>query len=159
MLRQFEGCNEIIFNPLIHWWRRGPISKQLRGFVWSNVPVHYKIGMMSCVFLSFFFLETGLNRDFFRWDLDMFSYCKSFTTPPRKKSNQSDRSDRWHSSRHRRLHRQLSPPGLRTPAGQILPPLVRDPPCMHRRLPGYWESRIHASRVSAWSSRFLWVVV
>ncbi|KAJ3511596.1 hypothetical protein NLJ89_g4008 [Agrocybe chaxingu] len=41
------GCNEIIFNPLIRWWRQGPISQQLRGFVWSKAPVHYKIGMMS----------------------------------------------------------------------------------------------------------------
>ncbi|KAJ6615839.1 glycosyl transferase family group 2-domain-containing protein [Mycena sp. CBHHK59/15] len=41
------GCDEIIFNPLIKWWRSGPISQQLRGFVWSIAPVHYKIGMMS----------------------------------------------------------------------------------------------------------------
>ncbi|PFH48495.1 hypothetical protein AMATHDRAFT_65339 [Amanita thiersii Skay4041] len=44
------GCNEIIFNPLIKWWRHGPISQQLRGFVWSRAPVHYKIGMMSYMF-------------------------------------------------------------------------------------------------------------
>jgi len=44
------GCNEIIFNPLIKWLRRGPISPQLRGFVWSIAPVHYKIGMMSYMF-------------------------------------------------------------------------------------------------------------
>jgi len=44
------GCNEIIFNPMIKWWRHGPISKQLRGFVWSRAPVHYKIGMMSYMF-------------------------------------------------------------------------------------------------------------
>jgi cellulose synthase/poly-beta-1,6-N-acetylglucosamine synthase-like glycosyltransferase len=44
------GCNEIIFNPLIKWWRYGPISQQLRGFVWSRAPVHYKIGMMSYMF-------------------------------------------------------------------------------------------------------------
>ncbi|TFK67105.1 hypothetical protein BDN72DRAFT_871402 [Pluteus cervinus] len=41
------GCNEIIFNPVIHWWRKGPISAELRGFVWSKAPVHYKIGMMA----------------------------------------------------------------------------------------------------------------
>ncbi|KAF5378270.1 hypothetical protein D9615_008739 [Tricholomella constricta] len=41
------GCNEIIFNPLVKWWKDGPISPQLRGFVWSRAPVHYKIGMMS----------------------------------------------------------------------------------------------------------------
>ncbi|KAF9450256.1 hypothetical protein P691DRAFT_665693 [Macrolepiota fuliginosa MF-IS2] len=44
------GCNEIIFNPLIRWWRKGPISEELRGFVWSKAPVHYKIGMMSYMF-------------------------------------------------------------------------------------------------------------
>ncbi|KAF8891407.1 glycosyl transferase family group 2-domain-containing protein [Infundibulicybe gibba] len=44
------GCNEIIFNPLIKWWKMGPISPQLRGFVWSRAPVHYKIGMMSYMF-------------------------------------------------------------------------------------------------------------
>ncbi|KAF8163759.1 glycosyl transferase family group 2-domain-containing protein [Crassisporium funariophilum] len=44
------GCNEIIFNPFIKWWRHGPISPQLRGFVWSRAPVHYKIGMMSYMF-------------------------------------------------------------------------------------------------------------
>lgn len=42
------GCNEIIFNPVVKWLRHGPISPQLRGFVWSIAPVHYKIGMMSC---------------------------------------------------------------------------------------------------------------
>ena len=51
----FEGCNEIIFNPLIKWWRYGPISRQLRTFVWSNAPIHYKIGMMSCTWMQFFF--------------------------------------------------------------------------------------------------------
>ncbi|KAJ7235647.1 glycosyl transferase family group 2-domain-containing protein [Mycena haematopus] len=44
------GCDEIIFNPIIRWWRKGPISDQLRGFVWSIAPVHYKIGMMSYMF-------------------------------------------------------------------------------------------------------------
>ncbi|KAJ3916880.1 glycosyl transferase family group 2-domain-containing protein [Lentinula edodes] len=38
------GCDEIIFNPLIKWWRHGPISKQLREFMQSAAPVHYKIG-------------------------------------------------------------------------------------------------------------------
>ncbi|KAJ2990040.1 hypothetical protein NUW54_g8595 [Trametes sanguinea] len=44
------GCNELIFNPLIHWWRLGPINKQLRTFLWSAAPVHYKISMMSYMF-------------------------------------------------------------------------------------------------------------
>ncbi|KAH8835947.1 glycosyl transferase family group 2-domain-containing protein [Flagelloscypha sp. PMI_526] len=38
------GCNEIIFNPLIKWFRKGPISEELRGFVWSKAaPPHYKV--------------------------------------------------------------------------------------------------------------------
>lgn len=44
------GCNELIFNPLVQWWRKGPINKQLRIFVWSNAPVHYKLGMMAYMF-------------------------------------------------------------------------------------------------------------
>jgi len=44
------GCNELIFNPLIQWWRLGPINKQLRIFLWSNAPVHYKVSMMSYMF-------------------------------------------------------------------------------------------------------------
>ncbi|KAF5376599.1 hypothetical protein D9757_009590 [Collybiopsis confluens] len=44
------GCDEIIFNPLIQWWRKGPISKQLREFMQSSAPIHYKIGMSSYMF-------------------------------------------------------------------------------------------------------------
>ncbi|KAI0707462.1 glycosyl transferase family group 2-domain-containing protein [Cerioporus squamosus] len=44
------GCNELIFNPLIDWWRLGPITKQLRVFLWSGAPVHYKISMMAYMF-------------------------------------------------------------------------------------------------------------
>lgn len=42
------GCSELIFNPLVRWWRLGPINKQLRIFVWSDAPVHYKLSMMAC---------------------------------------------------------------------------------------------------------------
>ncbi|KAJ7244336.1 glycosyl transferase family group 2-domain-containing protein [Mycena rebaudengoi] len=44
------GCNELIFNPLVDWWRMGPITKQLRTFIWSDAPVHYKISMCSYMF-------------------------------------------------------------------------------------------------------------
>ncbi|KAJ7678776.1 glycosyl transferase family group 2-domain-containing protein [Mycena rosella] len=44
------GCDELIFNPLIEWSRKGPITKQLRTFVWSSAPVHYKISMSSYMF-------------------------------------------------------------------------------------------------------------
>ena len=46
------GCNELIFNPLIDWWRLGPITKQLRTFIWSGAPIHYKISMMACEYDS-----------------------------------------------------------------------------------------------------------
>jgi cellulose synthase/poly-beta-1,6-N-acetylglucosamine synthase-like glycosyltransferase len=44
------GCNELIFNPFKDWWRLGPINKQLRTFIWSDAPVHYKISMSSYMF-------------------------------------------------------------------------------------------------------------
>ncbi|KAI6165133.1 glycosyl transferase family group 2-domain-containing protein [Pisolithus thermaeus] len=36
---QIECCSELIFNPLISWWRLAPVDKQL---------LHYKFIMMSC---------------------------------------------------------------------------------------------------------------
>ncbi|KAI0728334.1 glycosyl transferase family group 2-domain-containing protein [Fomitopsis betulina] len=44
------GCNELIFNPLVDWWHMAPITKQLRIFVWSAAPVHYKISMLAYMF-------------------------------------------------------------------------------------------------------------
>ncbi|PPQ94708.1 hypothetical protein CVT25_009563 [Psilocybe cyanescens] len=41
------GCNELLFNPLAQWWRRGPINRQIHKFLWSSAPLHYKISMMS----------------------------------------------------------------------------------------------------------------
>ncbi|KAF7344069.1 Glycosyltransferase family 2 protein [Mycena venus] len=44
------GCSQLIFNPLIDWWRLGPITKRLRTFYWSDAPVHYKISMSTYMF-------------------------------------------------------------------------------------------------------------
>jgi hypothetical protein len=44
------GCNELIFNPIVTWWKYGPINKQLRTFLWSGAPVHYKLSMMAYMF-------------------------------------------------------------------------------------------------------------
>ncbi|KAJ7049552.1 glycosyl transferase family group 2-domain-containing protein [Mycena amicta] len=52
------GCNELIFNPLKDWWRMGPITKQLRTFIWSDAPVHYKISMSSYMF-SYYGIAAG----------------------------------------------------------------------------------------------------
>ena len=35
---------------MVQWWRKGPITKQLRVFLWSDAPVHYKISMMAYMF-------------------------------------------------------------------------------------------------------------
>ncbi|KAI1784474.1 glycosyl transferase family group 2-domain-containing protein [Ganoderma leucocontextum] len=72
------GCNELIFNPLIQWWRKGPITKQLRTFMWSNAPVHYKIGMMSYMFsyyaLSGAFVLSTMNYFLLGWNLPVDGY-------------------------------------------------------------------------------------
>lgn len=39
-----------MFHPLKDWLRKGPITKQLRIFLWSDAPVHYKLSMMSYMF-------------------------------------------------------------------------------------------------------------
>ncbi|KAF8962847.1 glycosyl transferase family group 2-domain-containing protein [Flammula alnicola] len=69
------GCNELIFNPLISWWRFGPITKQLRTFLWSAAPVHYKISMMAYMF-SYYGIAAAaflslLNYLVLGWALDV----------------------------------------------------------------------------------------
>ncbi|KAF5373657.1 hypothetical protein D9758_000695 [Tetrapyrgos nigripes] len=44
------GCNELLFNPFVEWFKRGPIAHQIRRFIWSNAPIHYKISMMAYMF-------------------------------------------------------------------------------------------------------------
>ncbi|OCH85861.1 hypothetical protein OBBRIDRAFT_739082 [Obba rivulosa] len=44
------GCDELIFNPVIHWLKMGPINPQLRMFMWCDAPVHYKVNMMAYMF-------------------------------------------------------------------------------------------------------------
>lgn len=72
------GCNELIFNPLVQWWYKGPITKQLRTFMWSNAPVHYKIGMMSYMFsyyaLSGAFFLSLMNYLLLGWNLPVDGY-------------------------------------------------------------------------------------
>ncbi|TFK84669.1 hypothetical protein K466DRAFT_601808 [Polyporus arcularius HHB13444] len=72
------GCNELIFNPMIQWWYKGPITKQLRTFMWSNAPAHYKIGMMSYMFsyyaLSGAFVLSAMNYFLLGWNLPVDGY-------------------------------------------------------------------------------------
>lgn len=77
-LTHHTGCNELIFNPLIEWWRVGPINKQLRVFIWSDAPVHYKISMMSYMF-SYYGIAAAatlaiLNYCLLGWALDVDGY-------------------------------------------------------------------------------------
>ncbi|KAF9484563.1 hypothetical protein BDN70DRAFT_797466 [Pholiota conissans] len=83
------GCNELIFYPLKDWWRYGPITKQLRTFLWSNAPVHYKISMMAYMFsyyglaasaflslLNYLLLGWAFNVDgFFMHSLEILLAC------------------------------------------------------------------------------------
>jgi len=77
------GCNELMFYPIIEWWRKGPINKQLRTFIWSNAPVHYKISMMSYMF-SYYGLAAAamlslLNYLLLGWGYEVSGfYEKSF---------------------------------------------------------------------------------
>ncbi|KAG8221569.1 glycosyl transferase family group 2-domain-containing protein [Butyriboletus roseoflavus] len=41
------GCSELLFNPLVQWWRKGPINHQIHKFLWSSAPTHYKISMLA----------------------------------------------------------------------------------------------------------------
>jgi hypothetical protein len=80
----------LLFNPIIEWWRKGPINAQLRQFVWSSAPIvrpfvhltsrlccltkvcpcaqHYKISMLAYMFsyctfcLPFSLPNAVLNR-------------------------------------------------------------------------------------------------
>ena len=72
------GCNELIFNPLIDWWRLGPITKQLRIFLWSDAPVHYKVSMMACTSTCIPYIPSSCQILTVRFYIDMFSYCKFF---------------------------------------------------------------------------------
>ncbi|KAJ7659258.1 glycosyl transferase family group 2-domain-containing protein [Mycena polygramma] len=83
------GCNELIFNPLKDWWRMGPITKQLRTFIWSDAPVHYKISMSSYMFsyygiaastvlsiLNYLLLGFALNVDgFYMHSFEIWLAC------------------------------------------------------------------------------------
>ncbi|KAH9850477.1 glycosyl transferase family group 2-domain-containing protein [Lenzites betulinus] len=72
------GCNELIFNPVIQWWYKGPITRQLRTFMWSDAPLHYKIGMMSYMFsyyaLSGAFFLSLMNYFLLGWNLPVDGY-------------------------------------------------------------------------------------
>jgi len=54
------GCSELLFNPIITWWRRGPINKQIHRFMWCKAPLHYKISMLAYMF-SYYGLSASIT--------------------------------------------------------------------------------------------------
>ncbi|KZT25599.1 hypothetical protein NEOLEDRAFT_1065128 [Neolentinus lepideus HHB14362 ss-1] len=52
------GCNELLFNPLVQWWRKGPIAHQIHRFMWCAAPLHYKLSMMAYMF-SYYGISAG----------------------------------------------------------------------------------------------------
>ncbi|KAG8851281.1 hypothetical protein FRC20_001789 [Serendipita sp. 405] len=72
------GCSELIFNPLYQWIYKGPITAQLRKFVWSSAPLHYKISMMSYMFsyygIAAAFTLSLLNYIVLGWELPVDGY-------------------------------------------------------------------------------------
>lgn len=50
------GCSELLFNPFVKWFRRGPINVKIHRFLWSGAPLHYKISMLACKSFTFFVL-------------------------------------------------------------------------------------------------------
>ncbi|KAJ8508325.1 hypothetical protein ONZ45_g9380 [Pleurotus djamor] len=77
------GCNELLFNPLVQWWKKGPIAKQIHRFVWSVAPLHYKISTLSYMFSYYGIAATVtlgiINYIFlgFQFPVDGF-YMRSF---------------------------------------------------------------------------------
>ncbi|KJA14928.1 hypothetical protein HYPSUDRAFT_48741 [Hypholoma sublateritium FD-334 SS-4] len=68
------GCNELMFNPIKDWWYLGPITKQLRIFLLSNAPSHYKISMLAYM-SSYYGIATSpflslLNYLVWGWSFD-----------------------------------------------------------------------------------------
>jgi hypothetical protein len=47
---QIDIGSEILFNPFKDWFRRGPITKLFRTFIWSNMAPHSKFGILAYIF-------------------------------------------------------------------------------------------------------------
>ncbi|KAF8521626.1 glycosyl transferase family group 2-domain-containing protein [Hysterangium stoloniferum] len=67
------GCNELLFNPLIDWWRKGPINAQLHQFVWSDAPLHYKLSMLAYMF-SYYGIAAGATLSLLNYVLLGFTF-------------------------------------------------------------------------------------
>ncbi|KAL0953507.1 hypothetical protein HGRIS_004733 [Hohenbuehelia grisea] len=54
------GCNELLFNPIKTWLWKGPFAPQIRSFLWSSAPIHYKISMLAYMF-SYYGIASSLS--------------------------------------------------------------------------------------------------
>ncbi|KAK7469098.1 hypothetical protein VKT23_003589 [Stygiomarasmius scandens] len=72
------GCNELLFNPLVRWPTNGPISKQVRNFVWSNAPVHHKLNVLAYMFSYYGIAASGLISIFNYLFLGFSPYVDGF---------------------------------------------------------------------------------
>lgn len=54
------GCSELLFNPFVEWFRKGPIARQIHRFMWSDAPLHYKISMLAYMF-SYYGIAAGIT--------------------------------------------------------------------------------------------------
>ncbi|KZV85043.1 hypothetical protein EXIGLDRAFT_775927 [Exidia glandulosa HHB12029] len=54
------GCNELLFNPLYQWFYKGPVTKRMHQFVWSPVPIHYKLSVLAYMF-SYYGIAAALT--------------------------------------------------------------------------------------------------
>ena len=85
------GCSELLFNPLIQWPTRGPISGQMIRFIWSSAPLHYKFSMLAYMFsyygiaasltlstINYAILGIGIPVDgYYMHSLEIFISCTS----------------------------------------------------------------------------------
>jgi len=44
------GCSELLFNPFIKWFTKGPINGAIHRFVWCDAPLHYKLAILAYMF-------------------------------------------------------------------------------------------------------------
>ena len=127
----------MLFNPIIQWWRKGPISGQIHRFLWSKAPIHYKISMLACKFCSFRVIFLILMRRFSRHVLVLcvISPLSSY---------RFDTFDRRNCRLNNNLHYQLCSIGLPVPRGRLLHAQFRDLADNYCRLLGLWDNWIHA---------------
>ncbi|SJL15580.1 uncharacterized protein ARMOST_19081 [Armillaria ostoyae] len=67
------GCNELLFNPLVQWFRKGPIAHQINRFVWCKAPIHYKISVMAYMF-SYYGIAAGVTSGIINYVLLGFQF-------------------------------------------------------------------------------------